>query len=389
VLNLLAQFNMAVRHINQSWWIDIRHEHRRYRKRSPDNSRAGAHAYEATLRHKLARGEDIDSPHEKQNQEQLFHAFAQVWFDSYVRANNKISEIEAKKSILRSHLLPFFGNISVAKIDAMKVEQYKSKTLREGFSSKSINNQLTVLSTCLKAAQEWLGLGTIPKIKLLKTPAPKNDFLTTEESDALLGNLSGMACEIVLTAIRTGLRIAELKALRWQDIDWVNKRLTVRHSWCRYTKGLSTTKSNRVRYVPLTDDVYLTLIGRKQDTGVVFYTNKTNLNFDYDTIRQLLREGCIRANVKPIVFHQLRHSFASQLVMKGAPLAAVQQLLGHSDIRTTMRYSHLAQSSLRDAVNLLESAKFKNFGQPVGNADLLPSISELTYEPTGVRKSLK
>src|SRR5690349_19246402 len=113
-LNQLAQYNMAVRKIKESWWVDVRHLHTRYRKRSPENSRSGAQAYEAAIRQRLARGEEITFPKETENQkeqEQTFEKFAWSWFNSYVLANNKPSAIENKRMILKGTLLPFFGKV--------------------------------------------------------------------------------------------------------------------------------------------------------------------------------------------------------------------------------------------------------------------------------------
>src|SRR5262249_24480479 len=173
-LSQLAYNNMEVRKIKNSWWIDFRHNHTRYRKRSPENSKAGAEAYEAVIRQKLARGEEIVSSKEinkQKEQNQSFEKFAWTWFSSYVVANNKPSAIENKRSILKTTLIPSFGHIPIGQINTMKVEQFKSKMISEGLANKSINNYLTVLNTCIKAAEEWIGLKSVPKIKLLKTPS--------------------------------------------------------------------------------------------------------------------------------------------------------------------------------------------------------------------------
>ncbi|MDE2021995.1 MAG: hypothetical protein KGI71_03780, partial [Patescibacteria group bacterium] len=88
---------MSVRLIKKSWWADFRFNHTRYRKRSPENSRAGALAYEATLKHKLARGESIDGRSE--HQKYTFDQFAWKWFDEYVVPNNKFLEQRTKQNI--------------------------------------------------------------------------------------------------------------------------------------------------------------------------------------------------------------------------------------------------------------------------------------------------
>src|SRR5437899_3290846 len=100
---------MAVRMIKKSWWVDFRADQTRYRKKSPENSRAGALAYEATLRQRLARGESIERLTNAAEQKQTFEQFAWKWFDEYVVPNNKYSEQRIKKYTLSSALIPFFG----------------------------------------------------------------------------------------------------------------------------------------------------------------------------------------------------------------------------------------------------------------------------------------
>src|ERR1700722_12384828 len=107
---------MTVRMIKRSWWIDFRINRRRYRKRRPENSKAGAHAYEASLRQKLARGEQIDPITKTMQKEELFERFAERWFKDYVEPTNRHSEQMAKKYILRSSLVPYFGNTPVHEI---------------------------------------------------------------------------------------------------------------------------------------------------------------------------------------------------------------------------------------------------------------------------------
>src|SRR5216683_2256455 len=116
---------MAVRKIKKSWWVDIHFDGRRYRKRSPDNTRQGALAYELLLRRKLARGEPIKN--EKQCKDQTLAEFAATWLEDYVRPNNKYSEQLAKKYVLSASLIPFFGCKPVGEIKSHDIERYKAQ----------------------------------------------------------------------------------------------------------------------------------------------------------------------------------------------------------------------------------------------------------------------
>lgn len=363
---------MAVRKIKNSWWVDFRHDYIRYRKKSPENSRAGTQAYEAALRQKLARGEPLalaEPDHKQKEREQKFKDFAWQWFETHVKTNNKHSEIHNKKYNLQANLIPFFGETPIAKIETLQVERYKSKKISEGLANKTINNHLIILGKCLRDAQEWLDLPKIPKIKKLKIPPLKINFLSHEECDLLLAHSSGLWREIILTALKTGLRRGELQALDWSDINWSNRTLTVRHAWCESKGALDTPKNNRERHVPLVDELYEMLARRKQTTGFVFADAK-NRRFDSKELNRELGNACRGAGIREITCHVLRHTFASHLVMAGASLKEIQELLGHASIQMTLRYAHLAPSSLWKAIRLLEPAQkiFLDFGQPVGNA---------------------
>lgn len=358
---------MAVRKIQNSWWVDFRANHLRYRKRSPENSRTGALAYEAMLRQKLARGESVDdSP---KTQTQTFEEFAWKWFETYVVPNNKFLEQRAKKYILQKCLVPFFGKLRLEEITTQHVEQYKALTLKKGAARKTVNNQLAVFSKLMTTAYDWFNLsGKPPKIQWLKCPPPSTDFLSADECTLLLSKADGVIREMILTGLRTGMRQGELAGLQWSCIDWQNQLLTVRYSRCPRTGKLMSPKSNRVRHIPIHADVYQMLFKRKRDTGYVFLDKGEKPLATHNLIRKI-REVRYEAGLRPLGWHMLRHTFASHLVMRGVPLNTVQQLLGHSTIAMTMRYAHVAPSTLRAAIDMLSPATSirPDLGQPVGN----------------------
>ena len=377
---------MAVRKIKKSWWVDIRAAYKRYRLRSPENTKAGAEAYEAHLRQKLARGEPIGRGVLLSQDGQLFRQFAPRWFEEYVLPNNKYSGQRAKKYILQSHLIPFFGKMSLSKITAQHIEQYKAH-MKGRVANKTLNNHLSVLKKCLDTAYEWLRLeGTPSKTTWLKCSPPKMDYLAPEESDLLLSNAEGIVQEMLLTALRTGMRQGELKGLQWSSIDWQNQSITVRHSRCDYTKELGSPKSNRERHVPMSYDLYQALSKRRKATGYVFLDADKH-PFDEQRLRLRLANVCKKAGVRHIGWHTLRHTFASQLVASGVPLPVVQALMGHSTINMTMRYTHLAPATFRSAIDLLTSKKAigMSFGQPVGNQWFSAQESKITPK-SGVSK---
>src|SRR3989344_6407422 len=358
---------MAVRKIKNTWWADFMFDSTRYRKRSPENTQAGAKAYELVLRQKLARSESIEKlaiP-----EDQLFENFAWRWFTDYVIPNNKHSEQRTKKYVISTVLVPFFGKISVGKITSHQIEQFKARMNTKGVGNKTVKNYLTVLNKCLGTAYEWLQLdGTPPKIKWPKCNPARTDFLSPDECELLLKHSEGVVREMILIALRTGMRQGEIKGLQWNSISWENRSVAVRHSRDDRMKMLVSPKSNRERHVPLDADVYEILYARKNNTGYVFLdTDKEP--FDYHRMERRLTKACNDAGIRKVGWHILRHTFASHLAMKGVPMTAVQQLMGHSNITTTMRYSHLAPSTLRAAIDMLnpKTMVIEEFRQPVVN----------------------
>ena len=367
---------MAVRKIRNSWWIDIRIDHVRYRKRSPENSKAGAEAYEALMRQKLVRGE-INKPSDSLLKKQTFEQFAWKWFNQYVIANNKPSEQYAKQKTLSTQLIPFFGKIHLDAINTSHIEQFKARQVAQEITNKTINNRLTVLGKCLRCANEWYDT-PVPRIKLLRCSPPKTDYLTVNECELLLSHAKDQVYEMVFLALRTGMRQGEIRGLQWTSIDWQNRSIVVRHSYCDHSKSLVSPKSNRERHIPIDADLYSLLFRRKQASGHVFL-NKIEKTITGESITFYLHQLCKKAEVRKIGWHILRHTFATQLTLRGVPITIVKELLGHSTITTTMRYSHVAPSALRSAIALLspKNAGMADFGQPVGNTWQYSTESEV------------
>jgi integrase len=372
---------MAVRIDKKSWWVDFRYNHTRYRKRSPENSKAGARAYEAVLRSKLARGENINREAQAKLQEQAFAQFARRWFDDYVVPNNKYSEQKAKRHILSSRLVPFFGKLTLGEIASYHVEQYKARQLKTGVSNKTINNQLAVLNKCLVTAYDWLLIETSPpKIKKLRCAPARMDHLSQEEAELLLTHSDGIMYEMLLMTLRTGMRQGELKGLQWEAVDWQSGAVRIIHSWNDDLRELEAPKSNRERLIPLDAEVADRLWKRKKVTGFV-YLDADGMPFTEERLNPRLATLCKKVGLRKITWHILRHTFATHVMMQGAAANTVQMLLGHASITTTMRYAHVPSSSLREAIQLLSQKRDTReaLGQPVVSRDVSSSAEELAH----------
>lgn len=352
--------------------MDFRYEYKRYRKRSPDNTRAGAQAFEALLRRRLARGEPMEPQKAppKPPECPTFAVFAREWFETYVKANNKPSEQYNKSTHLNKHLIPFLGKLKLGEITAEHVERFKAAKRKAGLAEKTINLHLGCLAKCLRTALEWGRIDRIPEIKKLKTQTPEMDFLSPQDSDRLLAyahKYEPLWHPMILTALRTGMRRGELIGLQWDDVDLKRRKITVRRSMINGV--MSSTKNYRTRYSPMTPEVYETLSRLTSKRGFVF-KSETGGAISSSAAHRNLKGICEAAGLRPIQWHAFRHTFASQLATSGLPLNVLKDLMGHSDIQMTMRYSHFSPSLYDGAVDVLDvlgKKKAENFGQQVVN----------------------
>jgi integrase len=158
-----------------------------------------------------------------------------------VKTQNKPSEVRAKESVLRNHLVPFFGGKNIKDINSQDVDRYKALKVKEGQGAKSINNHLFILQRCLNVGMEWERIEKVPKIAKLKCVSQRLDFLSPTESRQLIqGCKEPTWREMLLMALRTGMRLGELCGLEWRDIDLQRKIITVQRSLVRGVLG--TTK---------------------------------------------------------------------------------------------------------------------------------------------------
>jgi integrase len=345
---------MSTRRIRNWWWVDFRANHTRYRVRSPENSQAAAKAYEAVLRRRLAAGEPLN-PAPPPPPSPTFTEFSAQWFDTYVRTNNKPSVQESEARTLRIHLVPFFGRKRIDAIEVIDIEHYKAEKLAAGLKAKTINNHLGILAKCLATAVEWKRSRILVRTKRLRTPPPPFKFLSPDESRRLLAAWKSSEWQTVAQiALHTGLRLGELFGLRWQDIDFENRQLTVRQSIVNGVVGVP--KNYRERTIPLTADAIVALVALPR-RGELAFTRGNGNALSRGMAQNAIKHACRRAGIQQVGWHTLRHTFASHLAAAGTPITSIQVLLGHANITMTMRYTHTSPSALRDAVANLESRR--------------------------------
>jgi len=351
---------MTARQIKGKWFVDFWFEHptgqrEQIRKASPVATKRGAGEYERQLRAEML------GPTEKPKVAPTLAEFSSEFLETYAASNNRPSELRSKRSIYKIHLLPLLGGRRLDEISPRHIEGYKSTKVKAGRSAKSINNDLTVLRKTLSVARDWGLIEQVPAFHWMKPPAPEFDFLSAEEGARLVHAAEPGWSTMMLTALRTGLRVGELLALRWDDVDLVVGRLVVRRSSWR--GHLGPPKNGRNREVPLSPDALEALKAQRHLRGELVFCAADGTPWRENQLRRPLYRACKRAGLRRIGWHVLRHSFASQLVARGVVLKAVQELMGHSTIQMTLRYSHLSPDARRDAVRLLDG----ELGQQLGS----------------------
>lgn len=340
------------------WRVDVcvKIDGRRVRERGAAKNRSQALELEREMRTRLQRGVERTKP-------LLYAEWAKEFMATYVEVNNKHSERRTKKQIMEQHLVPFFGRMPLDRIGVSEVERFKAAQLGFGVSEKgkprrpaarkTVNNRLTVLRKSLSVAVDFGRLNAIPKVQWLKTAPSKFRFFTFDEASRLLEGAAPGWRTMMLFALRTGLRQGELLALRWEDVDLQRSKLHVQTAIWRGVEG--PPKGGRARVVPLSAEAAEALKGlpSRFKKGRVFGDGPKPLTAGL--CKWPLWSACSAVGLERCGWHALRHTFASHLVMRGVPLKAVQELLGHTTIAVTMRYAHLAPEVKEDAVARLDS----------------------------------
>src|SRR5690606_1745560 len=204
----------------------------RVRKVSPVQSKRGATQYEREVRAAV-----LDGTWGKKGGEQsvpTLAEFATIFLETYATTNNRPSTVREKRRALGRGLLDELGHLRLDRIGTREVEAFKARRKNDGVGPKTINEELAILSKILGYAEEAGDMPTRPpKIRRLKVPKPDFDFLDFDEAERL-EKAARRAPEpwraMIPTALWTGLRLGELRALRWDDVDLEAARVHVRQA---------------------------------------------------------------------------------------------------------------------------------------------------------------
>ena len=335
---------------------------KRVRRTSPVQTKKGAQDYEAVLRRAHLESLGSDQPARR---EESIAVFAVEWLETYSAAHKKPSSFDADERIVRLHLVPYFGSKKLDEIGGLDVDRFKAAQKQKGLSEKTVNNHLAVLRKMLATAVEWNYKAKVPPVKWFKRGSEKVAYFKAEESERLLAQVDGQLHALVLTALRTGMRRGELLALRWTCVDFAQSYIRVESS--DWQGRVGSTKTGRTRVVPMSRELAVALERHRRRSPVseFVFCNQDGSPLRFTQIKRPLYSACKAAGLPEVQWHVFRHTFASQLVMAGVSLKAVQELLGHRTMDMTLRYSHLAPSILSEAVERLTEVGEKAKAAPL------------------------
>ena len=236
-----------------------------------------------------------------------------------------------------------FGDASLQSIVPGDVERYAAKRLGEKKAAATLNKELSFLRRVfnLAIADSLLEKSPFRSVKFLKENNQRVRFLSEDEEERLKKAL-GRDWEIACLAVNTGLRRAELFNLRSENVNFATELITI-----------PTSKNGELRRIPMNETAKEILRLRMNNEWIFpnrFGRPRNAKNFK----ERVFDSAVLAAGIDNLRFHDLRHTFASRLVMKGVDLPTVQALMGHKSISMTLRYAHLSPAHQVSAVRKLD-----------------------------------
>ena len=297
----------------------------------------------------LQKFRESEREHKIRLQRTLFSQFAED-FLSYSKSVHTPKTQKAFQVAFRE-FVRLVGDRPLHKIGIRDIENFLSVKKSEA-SEWTARKYYIALASALETAKRW-GCTTNNPFRKVEKPKVRElqpVFFTKPEFQMLLRSIEGRDFrEFCICSVSTGLRLAELTPLQWNDVDFVRKVIFVRNS------EVLTTKNKRNRVVPMNEQLWQMLALRKENAAceLVFHRNGKRLTEGLvsSTFKKHVRLAALSDKLH---FHSLRHTFATWLVQEGVPIYEVQKLLGHSSISVTQVYSHLAASELHGAVNKIQ-----------------------------------
>ncbi len=314
-------------------------------------SKAGAIAAEKRAITRALGGRDAAGGPIPESEVPTIQIYSRPFLDEYA-AEHKPSERRSKEQILNGHILPFFGPLRLDQLELAHVKRFAAIERKRGCAVKTINNRLAVLSSLVKYAVSNHVIED-PKIKFSisgESHGARPAAVPMGDVERLLASAPDARHRVaVLLGAEAGLRAGEIRGLQWGDV--ADGQLTIRRALDTESDEVVPPKHNKVRTVPLSDrlvDEFAAL--PKRGLWIVGRLNGALLTHAglYDAIVELYDRAGVEKPSQPI--HCLRHTFGTETAGGGTPLATLQDLMGHADIKTTLRYIDVSDAQKRAAI---------------------------------------
>ena len=374
---------VKVKHWKGAYWLFINHNGRR-KARRVGAGRAGQRAADAAaikIQARLAEGDTGPLEDSTTAAPTTFRSYAESWVETHAKQACKFSTTRVYRTNLNRHILPVLGDRPVATISRMNCRTLIAECRRKGLSRKSIENIGRTFSSVLSQAMEDGLITGNPAFRLGRYYRNGDEMkaeicpLTADEVSALLATARKdfpRDYPLFLCAVRTGLRLGELLALQWPDVDFNGRFIEVRRNLV--AGRVTTPKNGKTRRVDmsvqLTDALRALQRTRKKETlkngwGSVpdwIFCTESGGALDGDNLRHRVFYKLLeKAGLRRVRFHDLRHTFASLLLQNGESPAYVKEQMGHSSIQVTVDiYGHLIPGANRQAVDRLDDATRRN-----------------------------
>ncbi len=328
------------------YFYDFVHEGKRYRKSCRTADKKLAEQVEISVKNDIIKQEhNLPSA---RNKNLLFQA---AW-ESYLKNSGNTEKTIRSKIDSSKHILPVFKNKNLGRISSADIKNYqlerklevrnkpKNTDKREGeINYRSLNIELATLHHFFNYCMErnYIQSNPASRIKKLNELSRLKTLSDGDIKKLIAGATNKLTRDIITFLIYTGCQKGEALNLKWDDVDLKNGVIAV--------KG---TKTKYDRYIPISEALRGVLEGIKKNQGLYVFNNNGAKIGDF---KRSFKTACRNAGLKDLRIHDLRHVFASKMVMNGTSLYITGELLGHRTTQMTKRYSHLVPDTLRKAVN--------------------------------------
>ena len=313
------------------------------------------------------------------NNDQLYtiNTLLPKWLFEVKKNEIKASSFEAYESTYRNYIKPYLiSDLPIKDLKSLKIQEFYNKLVKEQVSVNNIKKAHKLLRQFFSYAEIE---GYIIKNPCINVALPKNkkevnniikekktkfQYFNEDEIRQLLELFKNTRYEnIIKFALGTGMRKGEILGLQWQDIDFENKEIHVVHNLSyvanidndtrTYKTVLQTPKSeNSIRIIPMSSKIYDLLYSLEHKSNFVF--DSRGSHFDIKWTEKFWNKTLKGTNLEGKKFHDLRHTFATMLLLKGANLIQIKELLGHSSVKITEMYLDALPKSKQEIVNKID-----------------------------------